>query len=418
MLWGGHKDYQRGADLTRQAVELAGARGDNRAQAAASVQLSIMYLNLLRVEEGRQTLERALTLYRGLEDAHGQAQTLDALGLLSLCSGRLTDAVTYLIDAYERLVALGDRFGALSSASMLGDPLAFIGRRLEAQRWLGRAFAIAAELGLPSAEAFCWMILAEGLDQYGAYTRADEAAQRALTIAREIEHREWTLAALGPIGRVQRARGDPSGALAAHQEMLTIAREVGSALWTVEALANVALDQLTLGNLEAARTASDEAIAQGGQYQKGNLDAWLTCIHLLLLDGRPADALTEARAGRVLISEFRVRLPEMMVLEGTALEALGRPDEAEATYREALDAAQSVGAALGHWQAARALDDLLSSLGHAEEAASLRVAVDAELDALAADLAEPGLRQTLALQQLNHSLPPRPDQTPGIATQQ
>jgi tetratricopeptide (TPR) repeat protein len=239
------------------------------------------------------------------------------------------------------------------------------------------------------------MGLAEGLDQYGAYTRADEAAQRALTIAREIEHREWTLAALGPIGRVRRARGDLSGALQLHQEMLEIAREVGSGLWTVEALANVALDRLVLGDRAGARAASDEAIGLGGQYQKGNLDAWLTRVRLLLRDDRPADALAEARAARALIAQFRVRLPELVVLEGAALAVLGRADEAEAAYREALELARAVGAAVGLWQAARALGELLVKLGRTKEADDLRAATDAELDALAADLGEPSLRQTL-----------------------
>jgi tetratricopeptide (TPR) repeat protein len=256
--------------------------------------------------------------------------------------------------------------------------------------------ALAEEFGAPSAESFAWMILAEGLDPYGAYTRADEAAQRGLAIAREIEHREWTLAAYGPIGRVLRARGDPAGALQLHREMLAIAREVGSALWTAEALANVALDRLVLGDLDAARAASDEAIGLGGQYQKGNVNAWLTRAQLLLLDGRPAAALTEARATRALISEFRVRLPELVVLEGASLAALGRADEAEAAYREALDLARAVGAAVGLWQAARSLADLLTRDGRAEEAAALRSATDAELDELAVGLGEPGLRQTLA----------------------
>ena len=407
MLWGGHKDYARGAELTRQAVDLAGGSGDDRAQADASVQLGILLLNLLRIGEGRHALEGALARYRELEDAHGQARTLDALGLLSLCGGHLADAVTYLTDAYERLTALGDRFGALSSASMLSDPLAFLGRRLEAERWLNRALVVAGELGLPSAEAFCWMIRADGLDQYGAYTRAEEAAQRALTIAREIEHREWTLAALGPIGRVMRARGDPDGALRLHQEMLEIAREVGSALWTTEALANVAADQLALGKLEAARAATDEAIDLGAQYQKGSMDALLTRVHLLLLDGRPADALDAARTTRTSIAEFRVRLPEIVVLEGAALAALGRADEAEAACREALGLARAVGAAVGLWQAADALVTLLTSLDRTDEAASLRAAAGAELDALAVDLDEPGLRQTLAGQPSFLGLPRR-----------
>ena len=118
----------------------------------------------------------------------------------------------------------------------------------------------------------------------------------------------------------------------------------------------------------------------------------------MLLDGRPEDALREARATHALISEFRVRLPEIVVLEGAALAALGRADEAETAYRAALDLAGAVGAPVGLWQAARALDGLLTGLGRAEEAAALRATVDAQLDALAVDLAEPDLRRTLAAQ--------------------
>jgi predicted negative regulator of RcsB-dependent stress response len=85
-----------------------------------------------------------------------------------------------------------------------------------------------------------------------------------------------------------------------------------------------------------------------------------------------------------------------MVLEGDALAALGRADEAETTYREALDLARAVGAAPGLWQAAQALGDLLVSQGRADEAAVIHAAAATDLDALAEDLAEPGLRQTLA----------------------
>jgi class 3 adenylate cyclase/predicted ATPase len=398
MLWGGHKDYQRGADLTRQAADLAGASGEARTQAEASVQLGILLLNLLRVEEGRASLERALALYQQLGDEGGQARTLDGLGLLSLCGGHYLDAVRYLTEAYDWMTAHGDRFGAVSANTMLSGLLAFLGERHEAERRLTWGLETTRELGIPSAEAFCWVILAEGLDPYGAYTRADGAAQRALVIAREIEHREWTLAALGPIGRVRRARGDLAGALELHREMVAIARDVGSALWITEALANVALDHLFLGDLEAAREASDEAIGLGDEYLKGIVDARLTRIRLHLLDGRPDDALREARTMRVRASESRTRLPEFVVEEGVALAALGRAAEAEAAYREALEAARTVGAAPGLWQAALALGTLLDGSGRGAEAGALRTAVDAELDVLAADLGEPHLRQILAAQ--------------------
>jgi class 3 adenylate cyclase/tetratricopeptide (TPR) repeat protein len=398
MLWSGHKDYQQGIEWTTRAVALADETGNSRARADASVQLAIQCLNVTRLDDGRRALEDAVSLYRDLDDAHGQARALDILGLFACLDGRLDDGNALLLDARDRLLALGDRGGAVSAGSMRGIPLFMGGQRAEAERWMRDVTALAEELGAPAAESFSWMIVAEGRDPYGAYTRADEAGQRALAIAREIDHREWTLAALGPIGRVKRGRGDLDGALRCHEEMLEIARAVGSGLWTVEALANVAYDRLALGDLDGARAACDEACEMGGPYQKGSLNAWITRAILLLHEGRPADALEEVRATRRRIAAFLVRLPELVVLEGVALERLGQIAEAEAQYRAALDDARTVGAAVGLAQAARALGDLLTGTGRADEAVALRATVEAELDALAGALDEPDLRRTLAAQ--------------------
>lgn len=276
--------------------------------------------------------------------------------------------------------------------------LGFAGRRVEAERWFQRALTLGEEMGAPSATAFAWMVLAESLEQYGAYTRADDAAQHGLKIAREIEHREWTLATLGPIGRVRRARGDLTGGLICHEEMLATAREVGSAIWMVEALANVAFDRWELGNVETARAASDEALALGSQYQKGNYYARVTQISLLLRAGQPEDALAATRSLRELAAQFRARLPEVWRLEGEALATLGQLEAAEAAYRAGLAAARAVDAAPGLWQVAKALGGLLEQTGRVDETTILRAGVDTELDVLAVTLGEPGLRETLATQ--------------------
>ena len=92
------------------------------------------------------------------------------------------------------------------------------------------------------------------------------------------------------------------------------------------------------------------------------------------------------------MAEFRVRCRKIVVQEGAALEALGRADEAEAAYREALESARAVGAAFGLWQAALAHEKLLAGSGRGVKAGALRAAVEAELDVLAAELGEPNLR--------------------------
>jgi hypothetical protein len=62
MLWGGHKDYQRGLELTRQAVIAAEAATDRRALAEARVRVGVMLLNLARMAESRRAGGRAWRL--------------------------------------------------------------------------------------------------------------------------------------------------------------------------------------------------------------------------------------------------------------------------------------------------------------------------------------------------------------------
>jgi class 3 adenylate cyclase/predicted ATPase len=397
MLWGGHKDYQRGIELTRQAADLAGRTGHSQAQADSSVQLGIMLLNHSRMAEGREALERALTVYRQLDDAHGQARALDALGLLAFFDGSLDESVTLLEDAYARLSALGDRAGAASSATLLCVPLAGSGRRVDAERWMRRGLALWQAIGAPSGEAFAWMVLAEGMELYGAYTQAGEAAENGLAIARELGHREWTLACLNPLGRIRRARGDLVGALAVHQEVLAIAQELGTPLWAAEAFGDVARDQLLLGDRAAAWAASDESLAIGDTCAKETTLARMVRTRLLLDEGRAAEALTEARLTRTIVAQYRVRLPDAWCLEGDSLAALGQDAEAEHAYRAGLAVARTYGIAPGLWRAGRALHDCLGRAGRPDEANAVMEAVLADLDGLATTLGEPDLRAMLSV---------------------
>src|SRR5207253_636324 len=45
-LWGGHRDYQRGLELTLEAAQTAEAAGDRRLLAEALVRTGLMHLNL------------------------------------------------------------------------------------------------------------------------------------------------------------------------------------------------------------------------------------------------------------------------------------------------------------------------------------------------------------------------------------
>ena len=72
---------------------------------------------------------------------------------------------------------------------------------------LESSVTMANELGAPRDEAYARMALAWSWDLMGRYGRAARESHRALAIAREIGHLEWTVAALGILGSVQRPLG-------------------------------------------------------------------------------------------------------------------------------------------------------------------------------------------------------------------
>jgi tetratricopeptide (TPR) repeat protein len=394
MLWGGHKDYQRGLDLTRRSAALAEAAGDTRGLAEARVRLGVMLLNLARLGESRRELEAALALFLELGDERGRAQTLDVLAMVTFCAGDLARSVEYAEDAARRLRALGDRWTEASSTVILGLGLGYLGERAASEEWIRRALAIWTEIGARSGEAFARWCIAESIETFGAYDLAFREGTRGLQMARELGHREWMAGGLSHTGRVRRACGDVAGARGLHEEMLATARELGTTLWIAEALGNLAADVMLEGDEATASRYLVEAVATGGEALKFTLRALFAQAELPLRFGRPAEALAAAHRFLETAPQFGVFAADARRVEGEALAALGRADEAEASLRRAKAEAVALGAEPPRWRACLALGRLLELTGRpAEAAAEYREALTS-LEAVADTLSDPDLRRS------------------------
>src|SRR5262249_21104799 len=121
-LWGGHKDYERGLSLSREAVTVAEEAGEapaaQRAAAEARLRVGLMEANLARMTASRQELSRALDLFRRVGDVRGQGQALDALAMALMISGDLDAAIQHGRQALASLAESGDR---QTEASCLSD---------------------------------------------------------------------------------------------------------------------------------------------------------------------------------------------------------------------------------------------------------------------------------------------------------
>ncbi|MGH7276640.1 MAG: ATP-binding protein, partial [Candidatus Rokuibacteriota bacterium] len=384
-LWGGHKDYRRGLELTEEAVRTAERAGDRRALAVALLQTGLMHANLGRISESRRGVERALEIFGELGDERGYAQTLDVLAMVNGINGRLRVAVEQSEEALRRFRALGDR-AAEPLITNIGFFLAWAGDGARCEALIREGLEAALAIGSRSGEAYAHHALAVTFEAYGNWGRAFDEAQAGLSIAREIGHLEWTTANLSVLGRLRRHCGDAGGARALHEEMVRVARELGSVIWVAEALGELGEDLAALGDAAAAAAALDESVATADELVKFAAHALIGLAELRLAQGTLEAALEAARRAQTIAAEYRVATVDARRVEGEALLGLGDLDGAEAALRQAKADAAAMEAEPARWRACLGLADLLAVRGRYDDAARERAEALTALERVAADL--------------------------------
>jgi len=374
-LWGGHKDYDRGLALSREAVAAAEGAGDTpdarRASAEAHLRVGLMELNLARMTASRREISAALGQFRDAGDLGGEGRALDALGMTLALSGELDASIEHVRAALPRLAESEDRRTEASCMSTLAFVLAYRGHRPEAELWMEKTLVAARAIGARAQEAYVHWATSEILEPYGDLGAALQEASAGLAIARAMGHREWTAAALAVLGRVHRSCGDVAGARRYHDEMLAIARDLRATIWIAEALGEVG-QNLVLADAAAGRRQLDEAVELAGEAVKFAARALVAQANFALDQGRSEDALEAARRTQGVLTQYVVFASDARRIEGEALGALGRTADAEALLRRAHAEAAALGAAPVGWRASLALARLLDTVGRADEARAAR----------------------------------------------
>ena len=388
-LWGGHKDYERGLALSREAVGVADRAGDTpdarRVSAEARLRVGLMELNLARLSSSRPELERALERFSEAGDERGEGRALDALAMVAALAGELDAAVAHAQLALPRLAAAGDRQTEASCLATLGFVLMFRGRRAEGDASRHAALATVREIGARAQEASVRSITGELVEPFGDWGLALQEASAGLAGARALGHREWTVAALGALGRLHRFCGDVAGARRLHEEMLAIARDLGTRLWIAEAVGEVGQNAAAAGTAEAAGLLG-EAVELAGEARKFATRAALARAELALGQGRVDEALESARGYQRDYAQYAVFVADARRIEGEALAALGRLAEGETLLRQARADATALGAAPAGWRASLALARLLDATGRPDDARAARADARRLLERVAAGL--------------------------------
>ena len=340
-------------------------------------------LNLVRMTESRRELQAALALFQELGDDLGAARTQEILAMNLQLSGHADAAIVQLERALDLLRAAGDRRTEIPALVSLGSAYAWTRGADEGLACLRRGVEIAQALEARSDEAFMRAAIADFGMAFGEYGRGYHEASRALDIARELGHLEWTAYALGALGRILAECGLVREARPLHDEQLRIARELGTTIWIADALGNLGQDLLIAGDLEAAARQLETAVETAGECTAKAVFPLLALGEIALRRRQAADALAVVARFRIVAANYRVLLHEARRIEGEAWSAQGRHAEAEAALREVLRAAETHGLQPTGWRAGVALATALGALGREGEARREAAVVVAALDAFA-----------------------------------
>ena len=202
-LWSG-REYVRGGAYFQAALERARSLDDPGALARSLNWLGNWHVNADESDRAVKLHLEALSILRDLNDRQGIAQTLDHLGMSETMRGDALKGHDYFRQALALLRELDDRRGLVTSLTVysqrgggnMGDLFELPPTMLvEARESCKEALAIARDIGWRSGEAFALNFLSYSLGASGAFATSIEASNAALTLAQQIEHREWTIQA-------------------------------------------------------------------------------------------------------------------------------------------------------------------------------------------------------------------------------
>ncbi len=162
--------------------------------------------------------------------------------------------------------------------------------------------------------------------------RAQERAEEALTLARELDDPRAVSGSLNILATVVAAGGDRESAVAMHEEALTLRRALGDRLLIVDSAYNLGEAAFFQGDTARARSALEETLALAGELGERLHAAAATCLlgELALREddlSRAGELLRESLTMYVELSDDRTCAECLCALGGVAA-AEGAPEHA------------------------------------------------------------------------------------------
>ncbi len=313
-------EYPAAIDNLTRSIAIGRELPDRQLEGSALNNLSLVYDEMGDYRRSLEQYQRALELYRGTNFERGESDTLGNIGGVHLLLGQYREALRY----YQQALAISERLKLKPSASQDLGNIAHcylgLGQTQVAIDHFDRALALAREAGLAKEEADWLRGKASALVRLGNYTAALDGYAETLNVYERAKLQRELVEALNDVGTLYVRLGDGPSAERSFRRAIEIAR-------TIDNAHGVTVNLVALGDLERRRKRLDEA---GALYR----DALARATK----DGDRAGA-AGVRVALAFVGRDQGRLDEAFAEAGRAIDdsrAIGaRPVEAEALFARA-----------------------------------------------------------------------------------
>lgn len=406
LLWA-ERDYAQAGVWFRQARNLAEGLADPILQARSLNRFGNWLVNTGHLEEGLRAHQAALKMFESQGHTQGMAETLDLLGPAYGMLGERVQAVEQIGQAIALFRSLGDTQSLMSSLAMRAvqsmpgaseTTFSPLRTRDECVQDAEESLRLARQIESLAGQAFAENALAHSLLSFGEFGPALAHAEEAQRIATEIAHQQWLVATSSALGRIYVLLLAPAPALTALQAGAALAQKLGSTFWRATLAAFQARAYLLNHDLAAAQAAL-QAIMPREQRPRtmAERDVALAWGELLLAQGAPYQALQIvehllASAPGQVQGQPPQPIPHLLKLQGEALLALARMEEAVAALEEARRGAIQRNARPVLWTIHRTLGQAYQLLQRVNDARQERAAARQLIEELATTIPDPSLR--------------------------
>jgi len=303
-----------------------------------------------RLNDAEDALQRAETLFRSLNDQHGEAETLEMLGFITEdLRGKLTAAR----EAYRRALNLyreiSNLQGVVRTTVRVGRCHANAGELHRAERVLVDALDLAKQSNERISEAGAVVGLGIVAHMSGQSDVASRRYRDAIAIYLELGDLMGAASAHRYLGMHHLRMGALDEAEAALQEARALRAEHGARSESAVILRGLAELSLARGDLVRAAEYAEEAFKAAPDFDRlAKATHGVTLARVRASQGREAEAETLFQRSLRFLgpSEYAVDLALSLLKYGDALLVLKQPDRAWPLFKRARELFANMGSAL------------------------------------------------------------------------